>query len=201
MRPYWKRAIRATITTTRQKVSSWAASLGALFKIASGFLSVVLDTLEVAKEVGGRIFYFGGDLSPMLVAVGFIVRLNVAVLIFIGGAMAWLIGIPLRGGAGDFPSPLSGAWEIWSNEIRYVGVGAMVVGGIGSLVSVRSGLVAAVRELAGGFRGDHRDRIDTERDIPSGVILALGIICTALTGLCELWFHAHTLASPFCRPS
>ena len=37
----------------------------------------------------------------MLVAVGFIVRLNVAVLIFIGGALGWLIGIPLYGGAVD----------------------------------------------------------------------------------------------------
>ena len=154
--------------------------LGAIFKIAAGFFGVVSDTLEIAKEASGRIFYFGGDLSPMLVAVGFIVRLNVAVLIFIGGAMAWLIGIPMRGGADDFASPLEGAWTIWSNEMRFVGVGAMVVGGIGSLIAVRGGLIAAVRELAGGFRGDGREHVDTERDIPSGLILALGIGCTVL---------------------
>ena len=162
--------------------------LGALFKIASGFFALVSDTLETAREVGGRIFYFGGDLSPMLVAVGFIVRLNVAVLIFIGGSLAWLIGIPLRGAAGEFPTPLEGAWTIWSDEIRYVGVGAMVVGGIGSLVSVRSGLIAAVRELAGGIRGDHHGRAESERDIPSGLILALGIACTGLLAYVNFQF-------------
>ena len=162
--------------------------LGALLKIASGFLAVVLDTLESARVFGGRIFYFGGDLSPMLVAVGFIVRLNVAVLIFVGGALAWLIGIPLRGGASEFPTPLEGAWTIWSDEIRYVGVGAMVVGGVASLVSVRGGLVAAVRELANGVRGDHRGRTDAERDIPSWLILSLGIACTGLLGFVNFQF-------------
>jgi len=154
--------------------------LGAIFKIAAGFLGLVFDTLEVAKEAAGRIFYFGGDLSPMLVAVGFIVRLNVALLIFVGGSLAWLIGIPLRGGAAEFTSPIEGAWTIWSSEIRYVGVGAMVVGGMGSLISVRAGLIAAVRELVSGFRGEHRQRISSERDIPVTWIVALGIVCTCL---------------------
>ncbi len=119
--------------------------LGSFFKIGGGLLGVLYDTLEVAKVAGGRIFYFGGDLSPMLVAVGFIVRLNVAVLIFIGGALSWLIGIPLYGGVAAMASgessfdAVDGAYGIWSTQIRYVGVGAMVMGGISSLVSVRPG--------------------------------------------------------------
>src|SRR5690606_10806831 len=52
--------------------------IGTLFKLAAGFFVVVSDKLEAATVVGSRIFYVGGDLSPMLVAVGFIVRLNIA---------------------------------------------------------------------------------------------------------------------------
>ena len=64
-----------------------------------------------------------------MVAVGFIVNLNVAILIFIGGSFSWLVGIPILGNGLDFASnPLDGAWEIWSSKIRYVGVGAMVIG-------------------------------------------------------------------------
>ncbi len=154
--------------------------IGSIFKIAAGFLLVVLDTLEAARVVGGRVFYVGGDLSPMLVAVGFIVRLNVAVLIFIGGAMGWLIGIPLFDGVDPDSDPIKAARQIWSSEIRYVGVGAMVVGGISSLVAVRGGLIAAVRELAGGVQGKHRDHADHDRDIPSGLILLLGTLCTVM---------------------
>ncbi len=162
--------------------------VGALFKVTAGFLGLVLDTLEAATSAGGRIFYMGGDLSPMLVAVGFIVRLNVAVLIFIGGSLAWLIGIPLLGGAVDHPDPIDGAWSIWSSEIRYVGVGAMVVGGIASLISVRHGLMAAVRELHGGIRGTGREHTDTQRDIPSWLILAVGVVCTAMLALVNYRF-------------
>lgn len=60
--------------------------LGGAFKLAGGLFALITASLEVATTVGSRIFFFGGDLSPMLVAVGFIVRLNVAILIFIGGA-------------------------------------------------------------------------------------------------------------------
>ena len=162
--------------------------LGALFKVAAGFLTLVYGTLQVARTAGERVFYFGGDLSPMLVAVGFIVRLNVAVLIFIGGALGWLIGIPLLGGAGAYEDPIQAAWGIWSNEIRYVGVGAMVVGGISSLFAVRSGLKAAVRELSAGLRGKTGHRKDHERDIPSGLVFALGLACTAMLAVVNYRF-------------
>ena len=55
----------------------------------------------------------------MLVAVGFIVRLNVAVLIFIGGALAWLIGIPLLGGAEGVVvanADFIGGYALWVDE-------------------------------------------------------------------------------------
>ena len=143
-------------------------------------MGLLLDTLEIARNVGGRIFYFGGDLSPMLVAVGFIVRLNVAVLIFIGGAMGWLIGIPLFGGVADVSDPVSAAYGIWSSQIRYVGVGAMVMGGISSLFSVRAGLMAAIRELRSGLEDSTEHVSTTSRDIPTKMILAIGCFCVAI---------------------
>lgn len=154
--------------------------LGGVFKLASSYLGLLHDTLEVARTAGGRVFYFGGDLSPMLVAVGFIVRLNVATLIFIGGAAGWLIGIPLLGAGDAEQSPIDQAWGLWSGQIRYVGVGAMVMGGISSLIAVRHGLKRAVVEVWGGVRGGGNDAADEDRDIPSLMILGLGLLCTGL---------------------
>ena len=162
--------------------------LGLLFKIAGGFLGILLDTLEIARNFGGRIFYFGGDLSPMLVAVGFIVRLNVAVLIFIGGALGWLIGIPLYGGADPTVDPVSGAYGIWSSQIRYVGVGAMVMGGISSLFSVRAGLMSAVRQLRNSMKSSPESLSPTSRDIPTKAILAIGTACVAILVLINYRF-------------
>lgn len=157
--------------------------LGAIVKLVGGFFGLISGTLETAGVASSRIYYFGGDLSPMLIAVGFIVRLNIAILIFVGGAMAWLIGIPLLGGAvvGGDESAVDQAYGLWSSQMRYVGVGAMVVGGFGALVSVRHGLLAAIRHLWHGITGEKaKEEKSAERDIPSWTILALGLVCVAL---------------------
>jgi len=151
--------------------------LGGTVAIAAKLFGVISGTLEAATTMGNRIFYFGGDLSPMLIAIGFIVRLNVAVLIFIGGAISWLIGIPLLGGAEQFPNAIDGAYELWSSQIRYVGVGAMVVGGFSSLYSVRHGLVAAIKEMRKNLTSGKPMEEDLERDIPSWAIMSLGAGC------------------------
>jgi len=154
--------------------------LGAVFKLATNFLGLIAGSLEAARVVGSRVFYFGGDLSPMLVAVGFIVRLNVALLIFIGGALAWLIGIPLLGGAGGEASAVDQAYGIWGGQVRYIGVGAMVLGGFSSLVSVRAGLMAAVTQLYRGLTSEKSKPVDSERDLSPVLILLLGTLCIGL---------------------
>jgi putative OPT family oligopeptide transporter len=154
--------------------------LGGLFKVLGGLGGLLLGTLETAREFSGRIFYFGGDLSPMLVAVGFIVRLNVAVLIFIGGTLGWLIGIPIHGHADSSLGPVDNAYAIWSSQIRYVGVGAMVIGGISSLFSVRVGLIAAVRQLKRSLSGTVDGTAGNSRDIPTSLILVVATVCIAI---------------------
>ncbi len=162
--------------------------LGGLFKFVGGFLALLSGSLETATISGSRVFYFGGDLSPMLVAVGLIVRLNVAVLIFIGGAIAWLIAIPLIGGGDPLAetSAVDQAYGIWNAKIRYFGVGAMVVGGFASLISVRHGLWAAIKHMTAGAAEDKDD--DSQRDIPTFVIFGLGLLCVGLLAMVNFWF-------------
>ena len=162
--------------------------LGAVFKLAGGLFGAITGSLEAATAIGSRIFYIGGELSPMLVSVGFIVRLNVALLIFIGGSLAWLIGIPLLGSANLFDNPIQGAYTLWKEQIRYVGVGAMVVGGFSSLISVRSGLKSAIIEMWHGIRGKRTDVQDDQRDIPASVILLLGTVCVAMLAIVNYRF-------------
>ena len=151
--------------------------MGGLVALAAKLFGIISGTLEAATLVGSRVFYFGGDMSPLLLAIGFIVRLNVAILVFIGGALSWLIAIPLLGDGTSYPSPIDAAYGIWSSQIRYVGVGAMVLGGFASLLAVRHGLVAAVKELHHNLTSGKLLESDLERDIPSWAIITLGIGC------------------------
>jgi len=160
------------------------ALVGGAFKGLISFVGLLKSNLETALLSGNRIFFFGGDISPALLAVGFIVRLNIAVLIFIGGSIGWLIGIPLLGGGLEFAAhPADGAWELWSTKIRYVGVGAMVIGGMASIFKVRKGLVDAIKVLRKTQVGSSQKNIPlNERNIPAKAINMFSAIAIVLVG-------------------
>jgi uncharacterized oligopeptide transporter (OPT) family protein len=181
-----------------------AGLVGALFKLGQTGLRIWTETFEVAgriilgrgsAEVGqvvvvpkGTIAYFGTNLSPALLSVGYIVGINIASLVFFGGAANWLVAIPIYAGSNVWPIagtdlllangaswiaagtvcaashvwPVAGmgamsaadwAGEIWSSQTRYLGVGAMVVGGLWALISLRGSLVEGIRSGMSAARG------------------------------------------------
>ena len=160
------------------------ALVGGAFKGLISFAGILKGNLETAMLSGSRIFFFGSDISPALLAVGFIVRLNVAVLIFIGGSIGWLIGIPLLGGGLDYIShPADGAWALWSSKIRYIGVGAMVIGGMASIFKVRKGLIDAIKILRKSqINSDQSNTPLNEQNISAKAINVFSIIAIVLVG-------------------
>lgn len=147
--------------------------IAALFKFLSSSLGIFKGTVEKAFFAGKTPLFLGGDISPALLAVGYIVGLPVTLLVLAGGVFAWGIAIPVMGipaGMED-AAALDVAWTLWSKQVRYIGVGAMVVGGMWSLISVRKSFVSGVKALGGSKEG--------RRDLsPSvlGTMLILNII-------------------------
>lgn len=164
-----------------------ALGLGAIFKLLVKGLIVVKGTVEGAVRLGKNILYAGCDMSPALVGVGYIVGCNVSILVFIGGAIAWLFGIPIysalhhvEGGALDV------SWEIWSTKIRYMGVGAMVIGGLWSIVKVRRGIVKGLR------LGFSRSEASTD-DLPMKKVLG-GIALVAIPVFMLYWWFTGSVS-------
>ncbi len=169
-----------------------AGLAAALFKLSQTGLKVFAGSVGGSVKAGKSIFGMGADLSVALLAVGYIVGLNIAVLIFAGGLISWLFGIPIYM-AVTSPAEISaivGAAEgydaalaIWSQKIRYLGVGAMVVGGVWALVSLAKPLVdgikssrAAVKELKSDGGGNiPRTELDTPINIVVWGIIGLAI--------------------------
>ncbi|HKP96131.1 MAG TPA: oligopeptide transporter, OPT family [Fibrobacteria bacterium] len=158
---------------------------GGLFKLGASGLALLSGTLEWAGRAGGRVFFFGGDLSPALLSVGFITGLEVSLQVFTGGVIAWVLGLPLL----TPPEALAGApaldaaWGLWSTQIRYLGVGAMVVGGLWSIFSIRKGILQGLGSLLLSYRSEKKDvpPARTERNMPGRVLLGLLAFCAALT--------------------
>jgi len=80
-----------------------AAVAGGLFKIGANAVGLWPEVMQGAARVKGTIAYCGSNLSPALLSVGYIVGLNIAVLIFIGGAMNWFVAIPIVAAGDDWP--------------------------------------------------------------------------------------------------
>ena len=162
-----------------------AAAAGALIKFAATGLKMLAGTAQAAKYFGAStIGYVGINLSPALISVGFIVGLNISVLVFLGGAISWYVGIPIFSAlfldtspelaamhaSGASAEDLSGA--IWSQQIRYLGVGAMVVGGVWALISMRASLVGGIKSGMAQYRaGPDTATHHTERDMPMNYVL------------------------------
>jgi len=161
---------------------------GAIIKLLAGFFGLLKSSVEYATRAGGRTWFFGTDVSPALVAVGLIVGLPVASQVFLGGAIGWYILIPLLSAGPIETSAAEHAFALWSTEVRYVGVGTMVVGGLAAIWKVRHGIAAAFRELFGHVRSrasiENQDTDDadvpTERNLEFGYMLGLGLFCAVL---------------------
>lgn len=166
------------------KVIAAGLGLGALFKLMVSGFDLVRGTVEGAVAASGRAFYFGSDMSPALLAVGYIVRFQVAMQVFLGGVIGWIVAIPILGGLGG-ETALDGAWNIWSSEVRYMGVGAMLVGGLYSIWNVRAGIVAGIVSLGSVGSGDSLTEVPrTERDMSLPALTGLfGVAALGTFGL------------------
>src|SRR5690606_29790760 len=91
---------------------------GAIGKFSSQGLALTLGSVEYAQKIGGRAFFAGMDISPALLAVGYIVKLEVAVLVLIGGLLGFSIAIPFLGTPSGMEglSALDLSWALWSTE-------------------------------------------------------------------------------------
>jgi putative OPT family oligopeptide transporter len=157
---------------------------GGLFKIVGDLVGVWPERLQVSRAIGSSVTAVGVTLSPALLAVGLIVGLNISILMFLGGATNWLIAIPIYSYFHLRPEDLSVAdWadKIWRDQTRYIGVGAMLVGGLWTVFKMRKTLLKGVTSGLRAYRsidgtGQAVDVPRTERDMPMKWILILMVL-------------------------
>jgi putative OPT family oligopeptide transporter len=174
------------------RLLAWSATLGGLAKLlAASGARVIPDSAAAAGYFGKGIAYFGTNLSPALFGVGYIVGLNIGIVVMAGGLISWNIAIPIYAaffldGNPELAARIAdldaeaAAGAIWSAQIRYLGVGAMLIGGIWTLISMRKSILSGVRSgLAATRAGAERVVAHTEQDIPMKRVL-IGIVLFTL---------------------
>jgi putative OPT family oligopeptide transporter len=175
------------------KILGFAALGGGLAKLgAANGLRLFPDTAAISGYAGKAVAFFGTNLSPALLGVGYIVGLNVGTLVFLGGVLSWNVAMPiysayfLEGNAAlqaavQGVSAEEAAYTIWSKEIRYLGVGAMLVGGLWAVINLRSSIMSGVKSGLAATRSSSAGGVvpHTERDLPMSYVL-IGIVLFTL---------------------
>ncbi len=78
------------------RVLAAASGIGGLGKlIAASGLRLVPDSAAFGGFIGKGIAYMGTNLSPALLGVGYIVGLNIGIVVVGGGILSWNIAIPI----------------------------------------------------------------------------------------------------------
>lgn len=162
---------------------------GALVKLSEAGFKLWEGVFEKGALLQQKaFFYFGINLSPALIAVGYIVRLRIAILVFLGGVISWWIAIPayiaINGAPADADAVTLGG-EIWNANIRYLGAGAMLIGGLWALINIRSALFSALTQGITSFKksGTQKESstLRTERDFPMWLIMSfIGVLVVAI---------------------
>ncbi len=161
---------------------------------------VDIGKFSIGKAENSGVFYGGVATSPALLAVGWIIGPKIASFVFVGGLIGWVILAPLIALATGLPTPTTpgeiadamalaggnldagrliwGFYEIWGNYIRYIGVGAMVVGGLWTIFTLRQNLASGIMEAVAGLKGgqvEAKKRTDQDLNF-KWVFLAIGAL-------------------------
>ncbi len=132
----------------------------------------------------------GMEPTPALLGVGFILGPRIAGIMVAGGLLSWIGIIPLISYFGEnlsmplFPEtnlPIAqmSAEEIWKNYIKFIGAGAVAVGGIiavvKSLPTMFSALKIGIKDFSLSRQNAQFQKKRTDTDLPI-TVLGLGIL-------------------------
>jgi len=163
---------------------------GALYKICSSALNLWRETPSwTITPFEKTVFSIDG--TPALLGVGYIIGPRIASYIFSGGAFGWWVLIPLIKMfdvsmdtifPGTIPVVQMSADEVWSNYIRYIGVGTVAIGGLLSLINIAPAVWktvhSGIKELFERGKTSRLPRTDKDISLRWLILGSLAIILT-----------------------
>lgn len=166
--------------------------VGGAYKFLSGGLRIWSEsaTYSFTTYQGAMI---GVDALASLMGVGFIIGTEASRLMFGGSLIAWFALIPIIKflGAGltvpVFPSTIvmseMSAGQVWSNYIRYIGAGAVAMGGFISLARSLPAIITSFKQAMSGMGIKGAAKVD-RMNMEAPLIFVVG---AAVFGFAATW--------------
>ncbi|MFT4979805.1 MAG: putative OPT family oligopeptide transporter [Myxococcota bacterium] len=134
----------------------WGMLTGAIYTGIEKFGRLWPAEPDVQVDAPGFRTSLGADVTPELLGVGFIIGPKVSAVMLAGGAVGWLVIIPLiyifgaNASAPIAPEtvaliPDMAVFTVWSRYLRYIGAGAVAFGGLFTLIKSTPTLIESFR--------------------------------------------------------
>lgn len=131
------------------------------------------------------LFGLGAGFSATMIGAGYLVGHDMAISIFLGAVISWLIALPIVSQFyPDFITqypPEQAATLLWNSEMRYLGIGAMLFAGMWTFLKLIKPLSKSIKGTFGAFTSKNKankEFLRTDKDIPTPFIL-MGVGLTA----------------------
>lgn len=158
--------------------------IAAGFKLISDGLQLFPTTVSMSTNKfglpGGGI---ASNILPALIGVGYICGYKISAVLLTGSALGWLVILPLLaffGGdsviyPGTVPINQMAPSDLWGNYLRYIGAGAVAMGGIISLAKSLPMIYSTFKKSFKSF-GQKTEQIRTDQDISPIMMISIFII-------------------------
>ncbi|WP_115710079.1 OPT family oligopeptide transporter [Legionella sainthelensi] len=152
-------------------------ALGGFIELLQTGFKIIANSWGYWFVVKRSLFGLGAGFSATMIGAGYLVGHDMAISIFLGAVISWLIALPIVSHIyPDFINhypPEQAATFLWNSEMRYMGIGAMLFAGVWTFLKLIKPLSKNIRASFNSFSSkgkmDQLPRID--KDIPLPYIL------------------------------
>ena len=183
------RAIAEVLKSSSEKVGLrnivMGGLIGALLELFQVGFKIIASSYSYWFVAGRSLFGFGAGFSATMIGAGYLVGHEMASSIFLGAIISWLIALPIV--SQIYPeyimkfSASDAAISLWNSELRYLGIGAMLLAGIWTFLQLIRPLLKSISTSLKAYFAKSNEKIRplrTDKDIPLPFII-IGIFLTA----------------------
>lgn len=163
-------------------------AIGSVIELLQLGFKVIASSWNYWFIVKRSLFGIGAGFSATMIGAGYLVGHDMAISIFLGAVISWLIALPIV--SQFYPEFLTNHTAehasslLWSSEMRYLGIGAMLFAGMWTFIKLIKPLSASISTSLRTFNSKRKLALQvprTDKDVPMPFILmGIGLMAAIL---------------------
>ena len=188
-------------TTDNMKNIFIGSCIGGIFELLQTGFKLIASNWNMWFVVKRTLLGIGIGFSATMIGAGYLIGAEMAVSIFFGTIIAWLLAVPIASHVYPVLSQHASAEiigvSLWNSHVRYLGIGAMLFSGSLVFIKLLKPLLKNIHTSFRIFTASKRSQMEvlrTERDMPVSIISlgTLGLLVAIFFGF-QFVLPVHTL--------